>query len=526
MSKGYLSLVLHTHLPFVRHPEYPEFLEEDWLFQAITETYVPQIEMFNRLAQDDVPCRLTVSISPPLLSMLSDSLLQSRYMGFLGRAQKLADLECKRTQGNPEFNRLAEMYQEKLSHVENLFFHKYKKNLINAYKEFQDKGLLDLITCGATHGYLPIMNLQPKAVRAQIQVAVQTHENFLGRKPKGIWLPECGYAPGIEKFLDEAGIRFFFLDGHGVLNANPRPKHDVYAPVYCPNGVAAFGRDKETSKQVWSADEGYPGDFSYRDFYRDIGFDLDYEYIRPFIATTGERKMTGFKYYRITGKTDHKEPYDYKVATEKAAEHAGNFMFYREKQIEHLNQVLDKKPIVIAPYDAELFGHWWWEGPQFLEFLIRKTAYDQSTFELLTPYDYLKKYPDNQVVQPSASSWGHKGYHEYWLGEKNDWIYRHLNKAAERMIELAQNHPQSDGLEKRALNQAARELLLAQSSDWAFIMTTGTMVDYAVKRTKNHISRFNRLFEDINNHRIDSDWLVKVENMDNIFPDIDFRVYS
>jgi 1,4-alpha-glucan branching enzyme len=526
MSKGYLSLVLHTHLPFVRHPEYPEFLEEDWLFQAITETYVPQIEMFNRLAQDDVPCRLTVSLSPPLLSMLSDELLQSRYMRFLGRAQKLAELECKRTQDQPEFNRLAGMYREKLCQVESIFFHKYEKNLVNAYRDFQDKGLLDLITCGATHGYLPIMNLQPKAVRAQIQVAVQTHEKFLGRKPKGIWLPECGYAPGIEKFLDEAGIRFFFLDGHGILNANPKPRDGVYAPVYCPNGVAVFGRDKETSKQVWSADEGYPGDISYRDFYRDIGFDLDYDYIRPFIATTGERKMTGFKYYRITGKTDHKEPYDFNLATEIAAEHAGNFMFNREKQIEHLSQDMDKKPIVIAPYDAELFGHWWWEGPQFLEFLIRKTAYDQSTFQLLTPYDYLNKYPDNQVTQPSASSWGHNGYHEYWLGEKNDWIYLHLNKAAERMIELAQNHPHSEGLEKRALNQAARELLLAQSSDWAFIMTTGTMVDYAVKRTKNHISRFNRLFEDINSHQIDPDWLVRVENMDNIFPDIDFRVYS
>ena len=206
--------------------------------------------------------------------------------------------------------------------------------------------------------------------------------------------------------------------------------------------------------------------------------------------------------------------------------HATHFFNERLSQVQELGKGMNRPPIMVCPYDAELFGHWWWEGPQFLEFFIRKAAYDQNTFDLMTPYDYLKKYPDNQVAQPSASSWGHKGYHEYWLGEKNDWIYRHLNKAAERMIELAQNHPHSIGLEKRALNQAARELLLAQSSDWAFIMTTGTMVDYAVKRTKNHISRFNRLFDDINKHEIDPDWLTKVENMDNIFPDIDFRVYS
>ena len=526
MSKGYLALVLHTHLPFVRHPEYPEFLEEDWFFQAITETYVPLIDTFEGLLRDKIPFRLTVSLSPTLLSMLSDPLLQSRYMGFLGRAQKLAELECRRTQGQPEFLRLAEMYREKLGKAEEIFFHKYQKDLTNAYRDFQDRGCLDLITCGATHGYLALMSLQPNAVRAQIQVAVQTHTKHLGRKPDGIWLPECAYAPGIEKFLKEAGILFFFVDGHGVLNASPRPKYGVYAPVYCPNGVAAFGRDKETSKQVWSADEGYPGDFAYRDFYRDIGFDLDYDYIRPYIASTGERKMTGFKYYRITGKTERKEPYDPAAATDRAAEHAGNFMFNREKQIEHLHGLIGKKPLVVAPYDAELFGHWWWEGPQWLDFLIRKIACDQDMFELITPSDYLGKYPENQVVQPAASSWGYMGYHEYWLGEKNDWIYRHLDKAAERMVELAQNHPQAKGLQKRALNQAARELLLAQGSDWAFIMTTGTMVDYAVKRTKDHINRFTQLYEDVTRQAIDPDWLAKIENQDNIFPDIDYRVYA
>lgn len=525
MPQGYLAIVLHTHLPFVRHPEHEEFLEEDWLFEAITETYIPLINVFEGLVRDEVPFGITMSMTPPLLSMLSDPLLQYRYRRFLDRAIELSYKEVERTRWQPEFNRVAMMYHWKLNQAREIFVNQYNNNIINAFKKFQDSGHVEIITCGATHGYLPLMSVSPQAVRAQIQVAVRTHEKHFGRKPRGIWLPECGYEPGIEKFLEEAGIRFFFTDTHGILHACPRPKYGVYEPIYAPNGVAAFGRDLESSKQVWSAKEGYPGDFDYRDFYRDIGFDLEYDYIRPYIASTGERKMTGFKYYRITGKSDHKLAYSPDNAMRKAAEHAGNFMFNREKQIEHLRGLIGKEPLIIAPYDTELFGHWWYEGPDWLNFFIRKTAYDQNVFELTTPSRFLQKFPTHQVSTPSASSWGWKGYHEYWLGGTNEWIYRHLHSGAERMIELAQQNANATGLVERALNQAAREILLSQSSDWAFIMTTGTMVDYAVKRTKNHLNRFNRLYHDIHNQTISPEWLIQIENKDNLFPDIDFRVY-
>jgi 1,4-alpha-glucan branching enzyme len=211
---------------------------------------------------------------------------------------------------------------------------------------------------------------------------------------------------------------------------------------------------------------------------------------------------------------------------EKAAEHAGNFMFNRERQIEHLFGVIGRKPIIIAPYDAELFGHWWFEGPRWLEFLLRKIAYDQDTLRTITPSEYLQENPTLQVLQPSLSSWGHNGYSEVWLNGSNDWIYRHLHKAAERMVELARVHPHADGVTRRALQQAARELLLAQSSDWAFIMKTGTMTSYAVKRTHDHIARFTRLYHDLQRGTIDENWLRDVEWKDNIFPRIDYRVYA
>jgi 1,4-alpha-glucan branching enzyme len=189
----------------------------------------------------------------------------------------------------------------------------------------------------------------------------------------------------------------------------------------------------ESSRQVWSSIEGYPGDFDYRDFYRDVGYDLEYDYVRPYLPPTGERVNIGIKYYRITGRTDQKAPYNLRWAREKAARHAEHFLYYRQQQIERLSKTMDRPPLIVAPYDAELFGHWWFEGPQWLDFLIRKIAYDQPDLRLVTPADYLDRFPTNQVATPAASSWGHKGYNEVWLSGENDWIYRHLHKAADRM---------------------------------------------------------------------------------------------
>ena len=526
MTQGYLSLVLHAHLPYVRHPEHEEFLEEDWLYQAITETYIPLIQVFDGLERDKVPFKITMSLTPPLLSMLSDSLLQQRYVRFLERSLELAEKEIDRTKKQPDLQPLARMYFDKLTQARELFVDRYDHNLIRAFRHFMEAGHLEIITCGATHGYLPLMELVPNAVRAQIQVAVKTHEHFLGVKPSGIWLPECAYQPGIETYLKEAGLHYFFLDTHGLLHAQPRPGHGVHTPIICPNGVAAFGRDAESSKQVWSSKEGYPGDFDYRDFYRDIGYDLDHDYIRPYIAATGERKMTGFKYHRITGATDQKELYQPQHARSKAATHASHFLFNRQSQIHDLASTMDRPPLVLAPYDAELFGHWWYEGPEWINFVLRKIALDQEVLTTTTPAEYLKLHPKNPCATPAASSWGHNGYHEHWLSEKNDWVYRHLRKAAERMVELAQKYPKASRLEERALNQAARELLLAQASDWAFIMYAGTMVDYAIKRTRDHLIRFTLLYKTIRKGTIDKKWLTDIESKDNIFPHIDYRVYA
>ncbi|MFZ5471287.1 MAG: glycoside hydrolase family 57 protein [Myxococcota bacterium] len=523
---GYLSIVLHAHLPFVRHPEHAEFLEEDWLYEAVSETYLPLLGVFDRLADEGVPFALTMTLSPTLVSMLRDELLMSRYARRLDKLCELSEREAHRTRNDPAFAQVARFYRDHFTGLRHAFHERYRRDLVGGFRRLQDAGHLEIITCCATHGFLPLMQNQPAAARAQISVAAQHYRQVFGKNPNGIWLAECGYYPGVEELLAREDIRFFFVDTHGITDATPRPVYGVYAPVFTEAGVAAFGRDIESSQQVWSAEFGYPGDAVYREFYRDVGWDLDLEYVRPYVQATGERKNTGLKYFRITGKTPHKEPYDPGAARERAAIHAGNFLFNRERQIEHLAaQMNGQPPIVVAPYDAELYGHWWFEGPWFLDFLIRKVAFDQKVFQLATPAQYLREHPEQQVCTPAMSSWGEKGYAHMWLDGSNDWVYRHLHKCAEKMTALARDYPEPSASTRRALDQAARELLLAQASDWAFIMKTGTMVDYAVRRTKEHVLRFLKLEAQIRAGRIDERWLSYVEGKNNLFPEIDHRVY-
>ena len=526
MSIGYVALVLHAHLPFVRHPESDYVLEEEWLYEAITETYIPLLQMFEGLIRDGVEFKLTMSMTPPLVSMLLDPLLQDRYDAHLAQLEELAEMELDRHAHDGHMRYLAE-HNAKEFKAARTFWEKCDRNLVKAFKHYLDRGNLEIITCGATHGYLPLMKMYPQAVWAQIQVACEHYEQTFDRPANGIWLPECAYYEGVDRMLADAGLRYFLTDGHGILYARPRPRFGTYAPIFTEAGVAAFGRDHESSQQVWSSEVGYPGASEYREFYRDLGWDAEYEYIKPYVMPNGQRKNVGIKYHKITGKglgLSDKQLYDPYWAKEKTAEHAANFSYNRERQVENLHNMMQRPPIIVSPYDAELFGHWWYEGPWFIDYLFRKSWFDQGTYEMTHLADYLKAEPMQQVCRPSQSSWGYKGFHEYWLNETNAWIYPHLHKAAERMIELSKKEPE-DELSGRALNQAAREVLLAQSSDWAFIMRTGTMVPYAIRRTRSHLMRFNKLYEDINQGKIDSGWIEKVEAIDNIFPDINYRVY-
>ena len=524
--KGYVNFVLHAHLPYIHHPESEDYLEEEWLFEAISETYIPLLLNFKKLEEEKVDFRITMTMTPPLLNMLDNKLLQERYIKYLKKHIELCEKEVKRTTYDARLNSLSHYYLDRYTSDLYIFKDVYNCNIITGFKHFQDIGVLEIITCGATHGYFPILYVNEKTVRAQIAVGVQTYKKFFGKNPRGIWLPECGYVPEADKYLKEFGIEYAIVETHGILYAEPTPIYGTYAPIVSHGGLIAFGRDLESSRQVWSSINGYPGDYNYREFYRDIGYDCDYEYIKPYIACNVARVNTGIKYYRITGKDCPKDYYDLQWAKDSAEKQAGHFMDCRTKQIEHLSSYMDVPPIITCPYDAELYGHWWYEGPYWLYILFKKIYYDDCNFKLITPSEYIDKYPQIQVSTPCRSSWGANGYSEVWLNQTNDYAHRHLHKAGDRMCELAAMFPnEGDTLRRQALNQCARELLLAQSSDWLFIITNGTMVEYAHKAIKDHIGRFTKLYYQIKNDKIDARYLLDVFDKDDIFPEIDYMIY-
>lgn len=526
MKQGYLALVLHSHLPYVKHPEEEYFLEENWLFEAITESYLPLLDTFLKLETEGINFKLTMSITPPLANMLKDHLLIERYYRYLKNRIDLVkdEKECEK---HPHKKETLSFYEQRLARLLEIFETNLNFDVLKGFNHFYSKGNIELITCTATHEILPLeQNLIIK--EAQVKIGVNSFKKHFGKKPRGIWLGECAYMPGIDKILSKCGIEFTVLDTNGVLFGKPTPVFGINAPVVSEDGVIFFGRDPKASKQVWSAQEGYPGDFNYREFYRDIGYEISQEKVKKYMHPAGFRFDSGIKIHKITGKVPlkDKEIYNPDNAIKKAEEHAENFMFNLEREVEYLNKLYRKKPLIVTPFDTELFGHWWFEGPSFLYFLFKKISEFSEVIETVTLTEYVDKNPIIQVSQPNTSTWGDGGYFKVWLNDNTDWIYPHLNVIGKRMIEMAKRYKNPTTLERRILNQMARELLLADSSDWAFLITVGTAIDYATERQNFHINAFNLLYESLQDKTINKKFLEYLEERDSIFPEIKYEIFK
>jgi 1,4-alpha-glucan branching enzyme len=540
--------VLHFHLPYVRHPESSKYLEEEWYFEAVTETYLPLLESFDNLESDGIDFNLTMSLTPTLLSMMNDDLLSERLKDYITLRLKVLDEEAFRTEGDPEFHPVTLFYRKRYRN----WYEKIKDNggkyLINGFLKHFRNGHLDIITSSATHAFLISMVGEPEAIAAQIEVGIETHKNILGVTPKGIWLPECGYTEGFDGILNKYGLYYTFLDRHGIDFAKPNPVNGCFSPIITPFNVVMFGRDPESSRQVWSSKEGYPGTPVYREFYRDVGFDLDLPHLTP-LRHGSLKTFTGLKYYAITGQGNYKEAYRPSAAKRKAYEHGAQFVYHRELQTQYLKNYIDE-PVVTSMYDAELFGHWWFEGPWWIEAVFRRInengfvksakAIDIADETIFKLNGLLKKYDDEKsylqlveninrnnakngvfIAQPATSSWGGGGYAEVWLNGKNDVIQPFLSDIASVLIDICKN-----GINRvkypEVLNQGARELILAQSSDWPFMLTTGQAVSYAERRVKAHLVRAKRcILMAVGEEPLDYAWFNDISGKDNIFPNLD-----
>ena len=531
---GRVHLLLHAHLPFVREPSYDRFLEENWFFEAMAETYLPIIQMLNRLEEKGVPGTLNFSVSSALLAMLTDRSLLDKFSRHLHKQLELLEREKVRLQNDAERMEVVNFYYRRQVALINTWERDCGCEIVPALKRLEQIGKINLLTCVGTHPFLPAYQSDIESIRLQLKITVRAFEEAFGRKPRGLWLPECGYFEGLDAILAEYGFKYFFLETHGVLLAKPAPKYGVFAPIKTPAGLYCFGREQSSSMEVWSRKTGYPGHPEYREFFKDIAHERESDYLGDYFLAAGTHIETGLKYYRITGSEDKKvyRPWN---ALRLVEDHARLFVANREATVSSLLPNMDgNKASILCPYDAELFGHWWFEGPLFIEKMFERAAssnvVEMASLEDSVPSKAAEPAADTDVHKPIFSSWGEGGFGEVWMNDDVAFQYPLFFRMRKMMDELKSRilhgartavgnaRGSKNAIAKRFLAQMARELVLFQASDWAFMIHNNSAADYARARLNGHYENVCALYRETVKSNPDTKLLKKLEQKNNLFP--------
>ena len=501
MTAVYTTLVLHAHLPYIRQLGENK-LEERWLYEAMSETYIP---LLWHLEKKEHLQKWTISFSPPLLEMLADPLLQARYLSFLDKTQSLIKKEIARATDNRELQ-LAHFYDKRYERIKELFL-RWNQNLIFGFRHFFKLGKIECITTSASHAILPYL-ATTQGVKAQIFEGINTFERHFDTRPRGFWLPECAYTHGLDKILYKEGITYAFVDEAAISHVRSKSSKSVDSPIYTPHGVVLFPRNNDLTNTVWSSQIGYPGDPDYREFYRDLGYDREWDYIKPYVLK-GIRVDTGLKYHRVTG-NEQKQLYNREKAEIKIRQHRDDFFKKVERVLEWTGNQSDLFLVAVLSFDAELFGHWWFEGTDWLHSIL---SAKQQKIEFITCTEFLKRHSkDLETSSVSFSTWGRNGFGDVWLNEKNAWMYPHIHKTEIELVNIISASSEITDLEERALKQLVREWFLLTSSDWSFMIDGGHCVQYATERFFQHLARFRQLHEKLYENTITDKFITNLEN--------------
>jgi 1,4-alpha-glucan branching enzyme len=550
---GHVVFVLHTHLPWVLgHGRWPH--GEAWLYEATAECYLPILRLLDRLDEEGRKGSLTIGITPVLAEMLATSRFREGFLAYLeervGRAQ--ADRREFEAGGDGHARNAAAAWSDFYEQAKTDFVETYERDLLAAFSRLQNRNRIEIIVSAATHGYLPLLG-RDESIEAQLAVGVASYRHRFGRAPRGIWLPECGYRPGymwsrpvgparawlrpgIEEFLARQRLRYFFVDTHLVAGGAPIGTYEdrfeerrldaaTDGTGLSPNEphalaasgrrkIAVLARDPRSSVQVWSADYGYPGDGAYLEFHRKRGRD-------------------GLRYWRVTDRRlalGEKVPYDPAVAKDRAEAHADHFASLVMDTLRQHRTATGRDGVVVAPFDTELFGHWWFEGPQWLEAVLRKL---EGKVEATTASDFLAAHPPRSTIRLPEGSWGQGGHHWVWMNDGTRWVWEQLYRAEDTFAEVSRALRGNDNATvRRILSQLGRELLLLESSDWPFLITTVSAKDYAETRVKEHVEAFDRLRAMLESARTgtlapaDASWLAVLEERDSLFPDLNPEAWT
>ncbi|MHA1292759.1 MAG: glycoside hydrolase family 57 protein [Promethearchaeota archaeon] len=526
MILGYFGLVLHGHIPWCKKSgTWPA--GEEWLFEAMNETYIPMLNVLRELKDEGIKTAITINITPILAEQLADEYMNQRFTEYMEDLIKRAKSDIQRFENHKERKELAEFYLKKFEKVLDTFYHNYYRDILGTFKWLENEGMVELITCGATHGFLPLLE-SDSGIFSQIQLAVDTHKKYFGKQPKGFWLPECAYRPrkykdgkireSIDYWLNNSGIEYFFVDSHGILNAEIlEQKNEIgLSTLFCyklTTGVSVFGRNPSTSRQVWDAKIGYPGDEFYRDFYK-----KDFK--------------SGFHYWRITGKNTHKDQkqlYNINKAQESVKSHANHFISIVIAELEKFFENYNEKGIIVSPYDFELYGHWWMEGIDWLKNIFELINLNDK-LEMTKFSDFLSLYKDKfSIIKMGESSWGEGGHFQVWKNPEHGWIWSYINSSIKDFENILEANSKPNSWELRILRQISRELLLMEGSDWPFLLYTKQAKEYANQRFHHHHQRFNKLLWAAKNfnerNRISLKDLEEIEIIDSCFQDININYF-
>ena len=541
-SQGAFTFVLHSHLPYARMAgRWPH--GEEWIHEAATETYLPLLAALFDLAEEGVSYRLTIGITPVLAEQLADADVLRNFDDYLTDLEQRAISDVSRFEraGDEQRANVSRFHRDRFGWLLDQFRVRFGRSIIGGFRWLQDNGYVEIASSAATHGYLPLFE-QDSSIRGQIATGVRAYKRHFGRAPESFWLPECAYRPerdgraGIETFLADGGLTTFFVETHTILGGNPvgKAQGDAVGPygevpkrytVPCAEAappakrttfepywvaepkVAAIGRNLAIGMQVWSADHGYPGDFWYREFHKKDG-------------------DSGLHYWRVTGarvELGDKQVYHPGQAFDRAHEHAAHFADLVETQAAEYHADSGRYGIVSAAYDTELFGHWWFEGVTWLQDVLRRLA-ASDVVDLTGAAQFVREHPPEDVVQLPEGSWGQQGTHFTWMNADTQWMWPLINDAQRRIETVIERCGSTAPAE--AMAQLARELLLLESSDWPFLVTTGQARQYAELRFSQHLERFETLASQIEAGTVDANLVADLAHRDNVFPDIDVRDFA
>jgi 1,4-alpha-glucan branching enzyme len=527
--------MLHSHLPYYRKAGMWPFGEESF-YECMAECYIPILNMLTELAEEGISAKLTLGITPILAEQMADPHLNQGFDKYILDRIAAAENDEKRfsqrgTTPNPTYFQLARFYLSWFRQIHNDYHNRYNGNLIAAFKRFQDQGAIEITTSAATHCFSPLLDTD-SSLRGQFKTGTDTYKKYFGQNPKGIWLPECAYRPktnsrpGIEKWLYENDIKYFFTESFVIeggksvqlrrdfgpygsieyipVASRPATGLDAYQAYYLKDyPVSVLARHEQAGYQVWSAEYGYPGDGNYREFHK-------------------KDDVSGLHYWRLTSKSTDlgaKEPYNPEVAFNRIAEHSDHYVGLIQQVLTDRLKATGEPGLVMVSFDTELFGHWWFEGISWIKEVIRKLK-TYTAVKMCTASEYLEANPPKQAVELPESSWGAGGHFEVWRNHGTEWMWPIIHDCEKQMEKIAQENKSSNPLAQRALAQVTRELVLLESSDWPFLVTTGQAKQYATDRFNEHVERFKKLAEMIEQDNIDEAYLHSVEDIDNCFAEI------